>query len=144
MGWQPNINCRMFDRGKCLHQAAPRKLIGCASCILCNPNQNDPRVPRVCTLQVPYDRPECPPIPPIPLVKRHTPPIPPADRAALADYRNRIAELERQNRMLMQRDWLFAEAFAEVKAIADGDKEQTLQQVVEGLIEELPPVVKST
>lgn len=64
--------------------------------------------------------------------------------AVLADYRSRIAELERQNRMLMQRDWLFAEAFAEVKAIADGDKEQTLQQVVEGLIEELPPVVKST
>lgn len=53
----------------------------------------------------------------------------------LAEYDRLCAD----NETLKRRDGLFVEAFSEAKAIADGHTEQTIQQVVIGLIEELPP-----
>lgn len=56
----PNHNCKSYKAGKCLHQAAPRRLFGTAECILNWPN-SDARVMAGCTLQTPHPRPMNPP-----------------------------------------------------------------------------------
>lgn len=54
-----NQNCVSYRHGKCLHQAAPRKLLGSNSCILDSVN-SDPRVQTGCRLQVEHVRPKPP------------------------------------------------------------------------------------
>lgn len=56
--WKPD--CTQYRSGKCLHQAAPRRLFGPAQCIL-NELQPDPRIKPGCQLQNPYPRPTTPP-----------------------------------------------------------------------------------
>ena len=61
-----NINCILYREGKCMHQAAPRRLFGPAACIL-SPygTQEDPRRPAECVLRVPHGRSaSMPPAPP--------------------------------------------------------------------------------
>jgi len=57
----PNQNCISFRDGKCLHQAAPRRLFGTTECILNRPNP-DLRVTEGCVLQTPCPRPMNPPV----------------------------------------------------------------------------------
>jgi hypothetical protein len=45
-------NCISYKNGRCLHQAAPRRLFGPALCILDHDNP-DPRIPAGCALQTP-------------------------------------------------------------------------------------------
>ena len=56
----PNQNCTSFLNGKCLHQAAPRRMLGTADCILNWPN-SDARVMIQCVLQTRHPRPMNPP-----------------------------------------------------------------------------------
>lgn len=46
-----NVNCTQYFNGKCLHQAAPRRVMGAAKCILIHPVSTDFRVPPGCLLQ---------------------------------------------------------------------------------------------
>lgn len=56
-----NIDCHSYaHHGRCLHQAAPRRLFGCARCILWLGEQGlnpDPRPELRCKLQVKFQPP---------------------------------------------------------------------------------------
>ncbi len=59
-------NCMQYrEHGKCMHQAAPRRLFGAAECVLCI-TVADPRLIRGCALQVEHKRPPAPGVPHIP------------------------------------------------------------------------------
>lgn len=58
------INCTSYRQigagvGKCLHQAAPRRVFGPALCIveMDDLSRRDPRIPRGCALCTPHQRP---------------------------------------------------------------------------------------
>jgi hypothetical protein len=52
-----NINCTQFrSPNKCVHQGAPRRLLGCAKCVLAAWPSSDPRVVVKCALQTPHVR----------------------------------------------------------------------------------------
>lgn len=57
------IDCKFFTKGRCVHQAAPRRLLGAAICILDVPS-SDPRVIRGCMLKMQYERPTATIVPP--------------------------------------------------------------------------------
>jgi len=59
----PNINCQCYRHGKCLHHAAPRRIIGKPMCVLLDAPE-DPRIKPGCVLQNKYPRPNAPPPPP--------------------------------------------------------------------------------
>lgn len=52
--YELNIDCTQFRPGKCLHQAAPRRLFGTALCIL-EEHCTDIRVEMRCSLQIKHD-----------------------------------------------------------------------------------------
>jgi hypothetical protein len=59
--FKTSINCQSFKYpDKCLHQAAPRFIFGCADCVLTRSNF-DPRVNVKCNLQTPTPKPKAPP-----------------------------------------------------------------------------------
>lgn len=60
-----NVNCTSYsNNGNCLHQAAPRRWFGPASCIVLPENTNqDPRKPHGCALCTPHTNPHGPYIP---------------------------------------------------------------------------------
>ena len=60
-----NINCTQFNRGVCLHQAAPRRLFGRTKCLLVIQNE-DPRAVNACALRVENIRPAPPGKPYVP------------------------------------------------------------------------------
>lgn len=49
-------NCKLYDKGACLHPFAPRPWFGASRCIL-NVWSKDPRIIRGCALQAPLDIP---------------------------------------------------------------------------------------
>lgn len=59
----PNINCKHFRNGACMHHAAPQRWFGKPQCILLTPS-TDPRIKQECALQRPYTRPAPPPMRP--------------------------------------------------------------------------------
>lgn len=66
-----HVNCtsRRPHDGACLHQAAPRRLLGAAICIL-NAPAADPRIPAGCALCTPYQKPPGRPEPPPSQIRR--------------------------------------------------------------------------
>ena len=62
----PNINCRSYDRGECLHPAAPSRWYWLVPCIIAFP-LSDRRIKPGCALQCEYPMPTAPvPSPPPP------------------------------------------------------------------------------
>ena len=72
-----NVDCTSFRDGRCLHQAAPRRMFFAAECILVYP-YGDVRVPQECALISPRPRPARP-IPPPPMRARRVETCPPGD-----------------------------------------------------------------
>ena len=69
MVYRGGVDCVCYKgAGHCLHQAAPRRWLGPAYCVVDNPS-GDPRVPKGCSLQVRGAKPKGPP-----------PPVPPSGR----------------------------------------------------------------
>lgn len=58
-----NVNCQCYRDGDCLHASAPKRLIGKPYCTLLL-QYSDPRIPKGCALQYPYQRPDGKPLPP--------------------------------------------------------------------------------